>query len=329
MEISSRKISDIILEVVPFRNNASTGWFVGKCSLCNDYKERAGFKIENDKIFYNCWNCSTSSSFSENDHSISKTFRKILKAYNIPDEDISRAVNSGFFLKKNEKESISLKDLSGPFLQTPEVNLPPKSFKIGSTDKFIEYQEKLLSYLISRKVDVFKYPFYFSLEEKYLNRVIVPFYRNGKLIYWQARSINREEKQRFLNCPAKRDAVIFNFDRLFDSTRIPLIVSEGIFNALAYNGISLIGSKLNESKIHFLSKSPRQLLFVIDKDKNGKSLAYSVLSNGWEITFTPDGTKDINDSIVKYGKIWTAKQLIENKPKDINEAELMINTYCY
>jgi hypothetical protein len=328
MIVDNKKIVDLINESIPFRNNASSGWLVGKCSLCNDYKERAGFKIDGDDVFYNCFNCSTSSSYKHSDGRVSKNFKRVLNSYGIQDGDIDRAIGSGFFLRKDEPNKITLKDVSGPVLQTPEVKLPPKSFKLGSTDEFAQYQEKLLNYLLSRKIDVFKYPFYFSMEEKYLNRVIVPFYRAGKLIYWQARSIDHSEKQRFLNCPAKRDAVIFNFDRLFDRTPVPLLVSEGIFNALIFNGISLIGSKLNESKIHFLSKTQRRLLFVIDKDANGKSLAYSVLANGWDITFTPGGTKDVNQSAVKYGKIWTAKQLIQNIPKDASEAELMIETYC-
>lgn len=327
MIISNKTISDIIQENIPFRQ-LSTGWLAGKCAVCNDYKERAGFKIDGDVVAYNCWNCSTTAIYKNSDNRISKTFRKILNSYNISDNLIDETIGSTFFLKKPERSSISLKDVVGPVLDTPEVKLPPKTFRLGGTDEFAEHQEKIINYLLKRRINVFTYPFYFSIQEKYLNRVIIPFYRSGKLIYWQARAIDNLEKERYLNCPAKRDAIIFNFDRIYDVTPTPLIVSEGVFNALIFNGVSILGSKLNESKIEILSKSPRDLIFIIDKDKNGKSMAYSVLEHGWNISFAPLGAKDLNESAMKYGKIWTAKTIIENRPKNIDEAKLMIETYC-
>ncbi len=327
MKISEKSLAETVLEQVSFRP-ISTGWLVGKCTLCNDYKERAGFKLDGDTLQYNCWNCSTSSSFKEDSGQISKKFRSILNGYGISDETINEHINSGFFLKRKETEKITLGDVTGPSLLTPEVKLPPKSIKLGGTYDFSDYQEKLIQYLVSRKIDVLSYPFYFSLDEKYLDRVIIPFYRNGKLIYWQARSIIRGEKERYLNCPAKRDAIIFNVDKLSAHSKTPLLVTEGVFDALCFNGICILGSKLNESKMHFLNKSPRRLIFVIDKDKNGRSLANTVIQNGWDITFAPGAARDINDSVLKYGKIWTAKELIKGIPTDANSAKLLIDTHC-
>lgn len=327
MKINEKRLSETVLEQISFRP-ISTGWLVGKCALCNDYKERAGFKLDGDTLQYNCWNCSTSSSYKEDSGQISKKFRSILNSYGISDESINEHINSGFFLKKKETDKITLGDVTGPVLLTPEVKLPPKSLKLGSTPDFYDYQEKIVQYLISRKIDALSYPFYFSLDEKYINRVIIPFYRNGKLIYWQARSIINAEKERYLNCPVKRDAIIFNIDKLSIHSKMPLLVTEGVFDALCFDGICILGSKLNESKLHFLNKSARRLIFVIDKDKNGRSLAHTVLQHGWEITFAPGAARDINDSVLKYGKIWTAKELIKGIPVDQNSAKLLIDTHC-
>jgi DNA primase len=91
---------------------------------------------------------------------------------------------------------------------------------------------------------------------------------------------------------------------------------------------SIIGSKLTEAKIEILKKSKRDIIFIIDKDKNGKLLAEKVLANGWKITFTPEGSEDVNDSVKKFGRCWTIYQLFKNIPQDRFSADLAIDLNC-
>jgi hypothetical protein len=326
--IKTRSLQELIEEHVHFRP-ISTGWIVGKCALCNDYKERAGFKFDGGIVGFNCWNCSTSTQYEEFSGKISNKFRRILTAYGIEDSEISSVVNSSFFgSKKPETAKITLNSLTKINTVAPTIKLPNKSMRLGGTDEFAEYQEKLINYLIGRKIDVFKYPFFFSLEERFLNRVIIPFYRNGNLIYWQARSILDDEKKRYDNAPVSRDCVLFNSDQLSRYDTTPLFVSEGAFDAMMFDGVGLLGSKLNDAKLELLQRTNRRLVFVIDKDKNGKSLAEDVLKNGWEIVFAPDGADDINKSVRRFGYAWTARQLMLNIPKTADTAQLAINMNC-
>jgi hypothetical protein len=327
--IASKTLESLIEERVSFRP-ISTGWIVGKCALCNDYKERAGFKFDGGIVGYNCWNCSTSSQYEEFSCKISSKFRRILNAYGIDDSEISSVVNSAFFNDKKveESENISLSSLKKISTHTPTISLPPKALKLGLSDDFTGYQEKLLSYLVDRKVDVFKYPFYFSLDARFKDRVIIPFYRNGNLIYWQARSIHNDEKMRYDNSPVNRDSVIFNMDALNRYSPLPLFVTEGVFDAMMFDGIGILGGKLNESKTEILKKSNRRLVFVIDKDKIGAKLAADVLQLGWEISFAPDGVEDLNRSVQRFGRSWTAYQVMRNIPKDMDAARLAIEINC-
>lgn len=321
------KLQSLIENKIAFRP-ISTGWMVGKCSVCGDYKERAGFKFDNDIIAYNCWNCGTATRYEEFSGRISKKMRNVLRTYGIDDSEINQIVNTSFFTEPQNKSVITLTSLTSAPILPAEIPFPKGSHRLGYSEKNLEYQEKLASYLVSRKIDLLKYPFYYSLEERFINRIIIPFFRNGKLIYWQARSILKTEKKRYDNAPVQRDNIMFNMDQLGIYSNKPLLVTEGVFDALIFDGLAILGSELNKSKIELLSKTKRDLIFVLDKDQKGKKLAKEVLRNGWKISFSPEGTSDINDSVQKYGKSWTALGIMKNIPKNLDEAQLLITLNC-
>lgn len=329
--IERRTLENLIQEKIHFRQ-ISTGWAVGKCQLCGDHKERAGFKFTHNSVIYNCWNCSTSTVYEEFSCKISSKMRRVLVAHGIDDSEISSIVNSSFFSQQggsSESKTITLDSVTKISTVTPTIKLPTKCFRLGYCDEFLEYQETLIKYLMSRKVDILKYAFFFSLEERFINTVIIPFYRNGQLVYWQARSITGDKKKKsYDNAPVSRECMLFNFDQLNSYSRLPLFITEGAFDAMMFDGVAVLGSKLNEAKIELIKKSPRRCIFVIDKDKNGRALAEDVLKRGWEISFAPEGAGDLNESVQRFGSAWTAYHIMQNIPKDADSARLAINLNC-
>jgi len=319
-------LQSLIEARVPWQSSG-TGWRVGKCPLCNDYKVRGGFKFEDDQVIYNCWNCSTASRYTEFSGKMSNKFKTILRALDIDDDDIRPIVNTALFFKKGESDKITLSKLTKVNTTTPTIKLPAKSFPLGHTE-FLDYQEKLVDYLLDRKIDISKYQMFFSLEQRFINRVIIPYYRNGNLIYWQGRHTDPKEKLRYDNAPVGREAVMFNMDELTRYSDLPLFVCEGVFDAMMVDGVALLGSRLNDAKIDLLSKSNRRIVFVIDKDSNGKHLAETVIEHGWEIAFSPDGTEDLNESVRRFGLCYTTRELFKSIPKDADYAKIAINIHC-
>lgn len=313
---------------------STTGFHHVVCEVCHDHSDRGGFKFDGGEVGYNCFNCGATGRYVENSGIISKKFRKILNSFSIPDEDIDAIVNKAFFNKANrENENISLADLKPKkknYLITPEVELPKGCTLLGSTDRGSEVQQRIIDYLSSRKIDYTKFPIHFSLEKQLINYVIFPFYRNGKIIYWQGRNYTNgaSKKDRYNNCTSSKENVIFNFDELFKGGNSPLFITEGIFDAMPLNGVALIGSKINEAKLEILKKSKRDLIFVIDKDKNGRFVAEKAIENGWKITFAPQFTDDVNKSIITYGKCWTIFELFKQIPKSRFEAQMLIELNC-
>lgn len=326
--IKQLKLEDLIREKVSLGQPDSRGFYSLKCQCCNDYKVRAGFKFDNGTIGYNCFNCGVAARFTECSGEISKKFRSILNAFGVEDSEISSVINTAFFIEKKEEKKITLASLTKVDTSTPTLQLPPKSFRLGGSLEFTEYQEKLINYLVDRKIDILKYPFFFSLDDRMIDRVIIPFYRHNKIIFWQGRSVNADSRKRYDNAIAPRGAVMFNMDKLNVHSPLPLFVTEGVFDAMMFDGIAILGSKLNSAKIELLNKTHRRLIFVIDKDDNGRHLAEEVLARGWEIAFVPSGASDLNESVRRFGFAWTAYELMKSIPKNPDAANLTINLNC-
>lgn len=317
-------LQELIEQRVNLGREAATGFQACVCPLCNDYKERAGWKFEPAKITYHCFNCSTTSFYDTNEGHFSKKLKEILKGFGINDDEIARIKGTSFFRRVDtSSDVITLDDVQKVSLATPEVSLPDSTIPLSKLGNDNEYAR----YLLARGIDLFKYQFYICAQEKYNNRIIIPSFRRGKIIYWQARTIT-DDKPRYLNCVVSREAVMFNFDELYQSSDKVLFITEGVFDAMHVDGIALLGSKLSDAKIEYLQKTRRRKVFVIDQDANGKKLAEKVLElQLGDITFAPDG-HDIDSSIREMGKIWTVHYLLQNAVNKLPAARIKLNMLC-
>lgn len=309
---------DLIQERVHL-TSSTNGWMSARCSVCNDHSDRCGFIHDQSHTGFKCFNCGSKFKYEENTGKFSRETRNILADFGISRIDLEKISSSLFFnhTKKSDKE-VTLESLSKINLHTPEVSFPDRTMKLG-IDGYDSFQEPIIEYLLNRNMDPLN--FYFSLDPKLLRRAIIPFWRAGKLIYWQSRSIDQNVKPRYKNCTAGIGAVIFGYDRLFTYSDAPLFVTEGAFDAEPIQGVCILGSSLNQAKKEILHKTRRRIIFVIDRDSNGGALGNDVIEQGWELTFVDPRAKDVNDSIQKFGKLFTVFSLINNASNKISKIE--------
>jgi hypothetical protein len=266
-----------------------------------------------------CFNCHSKFKYEEGTGKFSGSTKHILDAFGISEQDL-QAITATLFFNKGEKsdKEITLEGLKKVSLHTPEVHFPSRTMPLGA-DGYDDLQEPLITYLMGRGMDPLKY--YFSLDPQHLRRVLIPFWRDKKLIYWQSRAIDQDAKPRYRNCTASKDAVIYGYDRLFTYSEDPLFVTEGSFDADSCDGIAILGSSLNSAKIEVLHKTRRRIIFVIDRDSNGGDLGDEVLKQGWELTFVDPRAADVNDSVQKFGHLYTMYSLIRNATTKANVVE--------
>lgn len=281
-----------------------------RCPICNDSKPRGGFKFDDVSTGYSCYNCNSKFKYEEGTGRFSKNARQILEAFGITREDLV-PIRSALFSVPKEETEIKLEELQKVKLVTPTVALPEKSHPIGA-EHHEEIQLPIAEYLVERGIDPLKINAHFSLDPRYLGHAIIPYMRDGKIIYWQARNIDRTAKRRYLNSPTARDAVMYGYDNIYNWAPEPLFVTEGVFDAIVLDGVGILGSSLNAAKLEILKKCRRRLIFVIDRDKTGGTLGHQVIENGWQISFVDKRASDANDSVVRFGLPYTIYSLLKN-----------------
>jgi len=109
-----------------------------------------------------------------------------------------------------------------------------------------------------------------SPEESFHNRVIVPFYENGELVYFIARTFEKDNKLRYKN-PKGIDAGNFVFQ--IDDLKDDVFIFEGVFDALSLHepqvGTAMLSNKLKTQQIiKILDRAPKRIIFVTENDKN-------------------------------------------------------------
>lgn len=309
--LSQKLLADIIREKVPLGKLSNTGYYAVRCPVCADYQARGGFKFD-ESTCYNDFNCGAKFCYEEGSGKLSRNAREILAAFGITREDLNELTSSLFMnqAERTEKE-ISLSTLTKVKLHTPEVAFPDSTYPLLSAGND-DLQAPLVEYLLARKIDPVQTQFYYSLEPRLARRVIIPFWRGDKLIYWQARAIDQGVRPRYVNCVVSKEAVIYGHDKLFTYEVAPLFVTEGVFNALLVDGASIMGASLNAAKVEVLKRSRRRLIFVRDRDPRGDLLSQQVLENGWELTTVDPRVNDVNESVQEFGLLYTAYSLIKN-----------------
>lgn len=315
-------VYELIQQYISLGPESPGGWRPVRCLVCNDHSDRGGFKNEAGTTSYNCFNCGHTAKAIDG-QPLSKKFRDTLDAFHVPREAV-RTIVSDMFFNKVEAEDHTLESLTKLKLTTPEVALPEGCIPLLS-DSHYDLQDPILEYLIGRNIDPTRANFMVSTEKRYKDRVIIPYYRDKKVIYWQARHIDNTVKPRYLNCVATKDAVMYGYDRLNEYNTAPLFVTEGVFNAVLVNGLALTSSTLNAAKIEILKRTRRRLIFVRDRDAKGDMLSEQVLENGWEVTTVDPRVNDINDSVNKFGLSYTAYYLMKNAQTPTNKIASSIN----
>jgi DNA primase len=94
-----------------------------------------------------------------------------------------------------------------------------------------------------------------------------------------------------------------------------VIVVEGIFDALAIDGMAVMHNDINPQQAQLIKDLERQVIVVPDQDEAGLKLVDRAIELGWAVSIPnwPQGVKDVNDAVVKLGKIATLLIILQAK----------------
>jgi hypothetical protein len=175
----------------------------------------------------------------------------------------------------------------------------------------------VLEYMVNRKLFPEDFPFYWTPKVGFSNRLIIPFYKDGVCVGYTARAINSEANPRYLS--EQQPGYVFNLDRQqpppWDEDNEFVIVCEGPFDALSINGCALLGAEIKDSQNWLLKQLGKELILVPDRDEAGKATLEQAIDYGWSVSMPdwPEGVKDINDAVIKLGRLATLWLIVSAK----------------
>ena len=323
-------IEDIVRSYIPFANRSNQGWSVVFCEVCGDGSRtqgpRGGWLFQNDKAFYNCFNCSVHGSFDpDREYAYSREMRNILKAFSIPLAETDPLTQKKFLEGRSAAKPVKRA------IAIPTIDMPDYFYPLIAAEPTNSILHKAVRFLDTKGIDFLSYPFYLSsgkstagvaenaIAKSLTNRLIIPAFRGEKMIYYIARSFQEDAKKRYLNPPVPKNSVIYGMDKLFIDLEKPLFVTDGFFDAHHLDGVATLGNVLSTAQIDILNKSPRRKVIIPDKKlkfhnkDDGKMMAKQALDLGWHISLPEYGNcKDVTASIVKYGKMFVMNSINKN-----------------
>lgn len=319
-------VHQLVNEFLPLkRKQSAKGWINFDAVCCHhrghkkDVRGRGNLlMLEDGKIVINCYNCGFKTIYSGID--VSKKFESWLTWLGIPQSRIQEA-KLEILQKKINGELKPLTDYHFSHIDDfVEVDLPENSIPMHQlinenyeADDFNRCKE----YILSRGRAIYEsYDYHWTPITKWdLNkRIIIPFRHHGKLIGWTARYAGSAPSgtPRYYNSKLPND-YIFNSDTIYANNRKFIIIVEGPFDAIAIDGIAVLGSTLNQKQINWLNSTTKEKIVLPDRQRKNQDLIDCAVAENWAVSFPEweENIKDAADAQCRYGQIYTLATIIK------------------
>jgi hypothetical protein len=216
-------------------------------------------------------------------------------------------------------EALRLKDDPVSAIQALVPTFSPRAMPLGA-EPIVNYLNNIpeslvpvLEYLHSRSLYLEDYDFYWTNEEGFANRLIIPFKFKGQVVGYTARKIT-DGKPKFIS--EQQPGYVFNLDaQTYDKNFV--IVCEGPFDAIAIGGVALLGAEVKAGQHLLINQLGKEVIYVPDRDQAGLETVEKILDQGfnWSVSMPDwaDGIKDINDAVKHYGRVATLWMIVKNK----------------
>jgi len=296
-----------ILSIIPGKKKStSSGWqsFNAPCCVNRGHKAdrrmRGGVITDGpNKWTYHCFNCNFKCGFVLG-KSLTKNTKLLLTWCGIDSDQITKWNFESlqhkdlldFTNKKREKKKVKFKEMKLPEGELVDVN--NINHKV-----YVDYLQK-------RGITISEYPFLVTpnAEGRNSNRVIIPFTHENKIVGHTSRFLD-DRKPKFIS--EQQSGYLFGYD-LQKSDYQFCIVVEGIFDALSINGCAI-----SEEQATLLKNLNRKIIVVPDQDKAGLEICDRALELGFSVSLPDWNVKDVNDAVVKYGKVATMLSILQNE----------------
>ena len=309
----------LLMDNLPVRTTRTpSGWNTFNCPMCSDTRKRAGVISNGAKISFNCFNCKYTTGWSPAPH-LGQKFKDLALRLGAAESDV-HSVQVELMRSQEELESLETEGYVYNLSKFDTVELPNSVQMIED----LPMDHAVRQYAIQRGLEGLYPLLYFPDDPLYAKRLVVPFTFNGEVIGWTGRHIAPTDKSTPKYLHKMPSGYVFNIDRFADSTREIVIVVEGVFDAIAIDGVAVLGNHVTPEQAHLIDRLGKRIILCPDRDSAGKELIEEALALGWEVSFPPwhKDIKDAADAVAKYGRLLTVASIIKHSTNNKIKAQV-------
>jgi hypothetical protein len=307
---------DVISFLPAKRKQTTSGWISFNAPCCvhrgdtQDKRQRGGIKPSPDGSWsYHCFNCGYTASFVLGRNLTFKA-RKLLEWMNVPQEEIERI----------NLESLKHKSIEGLIGERQEVINKLQNIEFEDRDLPAETQqlnEFAEEYLRNRCIPL-DYPFLYKTMPR--RGVVIPFTHNNQVVGHTTRFLDDRTPKYIQDI---QPGYVFGTDLQKDTWQ-SVIVVEGVFDALSVNGLAVLHAEINDAQVRLIRSLGREVIVVPDQDEAGMKLVDRAVELGWAVSMPnwPDDVKDVNDAVIRWGRLATLVTIMQAKETSKIKIEL-------
>lgn len=327
---------DIMSYIPAKRKQAPSGWVSFNAPCCHhrgekqDKRGRGGIMVDPDGSWrYHCFNCRFTAGFEWGKPLMPKT-KKLLEWLGVDTQDITK-LNLEILKHRSIHTVIETRQSIGRW----QPNFEQRDLPDGLTiiDPSDSEHQLYVNYLRGRGIDPLQYPFMVSPDAAARNskRIVMPYTYNDAIVGYSARFLDDRKPKYFGDV---QHGYVFGTD-LQKETWTKVVVVEGIFDALSIGGVAVLHNDINDNQADLIRMMGRQIIVVPDQDKAGIPLIDRAIQLGWSVSIPPwpDDCKDVNDAVVRFGKLVTLMSILEwattNKIRTEMSKKKLINRIKY
>lgn len=290
-----------MIDVVSFlpakKKSTSSGWISFNAPCCvhqgenTDKRKRGGLKPTPDGSWsYHCFNCGYTCSFVLGRNLTFKA-RKFLQWLNVPGEEIERI----------NLESLKHKSIAGLLNERQEVVEKLSNIEFEDRDLPADTQplnDQAQTYLGKRCISL-DYPFLYKTMPR--PGIVIPFTHNNQVVGHTTRFLDDRTPKYIQDI---QHGYVFGTDLQRDVWQYAIVV-EGVFDALAINGLAVLHAEINDAQVRLIRSLGKDIIVVPDQDEAGMKLVDRAIELGWSVSIPewPEGCKDINDAVIRLGRV--------------------------
>lgn len=329
-----------VLNLLPAKRKHTNKWTSFNAPCCvhrgesADRRGRGGIATGADGVVtYHCFNCNFKTSYRPG-RLLGFRFKQLLEWLGASDTTIQRL----------NIEALRLRDMIAP----PEAvekrvqettfaprDLPPDCTSFAHWRTFLPLTDE--TFVVPRSLNdgvvyinerdrtlIDRYEFYVTEDTAHnMNRrVIVPFTWKNEIIGYTARAIDPDIKPKYFT--NHEPNYVFNIDKQKPASAF-VIVTEGPFDAMAVDGIAILGNEISDEQVDIVNSLKREVIILPDWDEAGQKMIDSALENDWTVSFPVwrETCKDAAEAVSKYGRLFVLKSILDGRQSNGLKIELL------